>query len=144
MGISQLTIVNASQGHIHEYENTKRKLYSCNSSINFNRQCLHKKLVPTYVKLKFPNNSPTAKFTQRIAHHLRIKDKLKYLYMKKQQLNLRLYRLHLLLANIWGNTGKYEGRSESKERFAIQRYLLTIGKKQNMQVLSHTFTYFST
>ena len=38
----------------------------------------------------------------------------------------------------------YEGRSESKERFAIQRYLLVIGKKQNMQVLSHTFTYFST
>ena len=38
----------------------------------------------------------------------------------------------------------YEGRSESKERFAIQRYLLKIGKKQNMQVLSHTFTYFST
>ena len=38
----------------------------------------------------------------------------------------------------------YEGHSESKERFAIQRYLLMIGKKQNMQVLSHTFTYFTT
>ena len=40
--------------------------------------------------------------------------------------------------------GNYEGRSESKERFAIQRYLLIIGKKQNMQVLLHTSTYFST
>ena len=29
----------------------------------------------------------------------------------------------------------YEGHLESKERFAIQRYLLTIGKKKNMQVL---------
>ena len=38
----------------------------------------------------------------------------------------------------------YEGRSESKERLVIQRYLLIIGKKRNMQVLSHTFTYFST
>ena len=38
----------------------------------------------------------------------------------------------------------YEGHLESKERFAIQRYLLIIGKEQNMQVLSHTFTYFST
>ena len=37
----------------------------------------------------------------------------------------------------------YEGHLESKERFAIQRYLLVIGKKQNMQVLSHTFTYLS-
>ena len=41
-------------------------------------------------------------------------------------------------------TAKYEGRSESKERFAIQRFLLIIGKKENMQLSSHTFTYFST
>ena len=38
----------------------------------------------------------------------------------------------------------YEGLLESKERFAIKKYLLIIGKKKNMQVLSHTFTYFST
>ena len=37
----------------------------------------------------------------------------------------------------------YEGHLESKERFAIKKYLLIIGKKKNMQVLSHTFTYFS-
>ena len=29
----------------------------------------------------------------------------------------------------------YEGHLESKERFVVQRYLLIIGKKQNMQVL---------
>ena len=38
----------------------------------------------------------------------------------------------------------YEGHLESKEHFAIKKYLLIIGKKKNMQVLSHTFTYFST
>jgi hypothetical protein len=38
----------------------------------------------------------------------------------------------------------YEGHLERKERFAIKKYLLIIGKKKNMQVLSHTFTYFST
>ena len=38
----------------------------------------------------------------------------------------------------------YEGHLESKERFAIKKYLLIMGKKKNMQVLSHTFTYFST
>ena len=38
----------------------------------------------------------------------------------------------------------YEGHLESKERFAIKKYLLIIGKKKNMQVLSHIFTYFST
>jgi len=44
----------------------------------------------------------------------------------------------------WNKQQLYEGRSESKERFVIQRYLLITEKKQNMQVLSHTFTYFST
>ena len=38
----------------------------------------------------------------------------------------------------------YEGHLESKERFTIKKYLLIIGKTKNMQVLSHTFTYFST
>ena len=38
----------------------------------------------------------------------------------------------------------YEGHLESKERFAIKKYLLIIGKKKNMQVLSYTFTYFFT
>jgi hypothetical protein len=38
----------------------------------------------------------------------------------------------------------YEGHLESKERFAIKKYLLIIGNKKNMQVLPHTFTYFST
>jgi hypothetical protein len=38
----------------------------------------------------------------------------------------------------------YEGHSKIKERFAIKKYLLIIGKKNNMQVLSHNFTYFST
>jgi len=38
----------------------------------------------------------------------------------------------------------YEGHLESKERFAFKKYLLIIGKKKNMQALSHTFTYFST
>ena len=44
----------------------------------------------------------------------------------------------------WLHWDMYEGHLESKERFAIKKYLLIIGKKKNMQVLSHTFTYFST
>ena len=51
---------------------------------------------------------------------------------------------HVLYISITFRNTMYEGYLESKERFAIQRYLLIIGKKKNMQVLSHTFTYFST
>ena len=45
---------------------------------------------------------------------------------------------------VWPGVQCYEGHLESKECFAIKKYLLIIGKKKNMQVLSHTFTYFST
>ena len=63
----------------------------------------------------------------------------------------KFYLIHSIIIDDEDNTTKkkqieimYEDRSESKERFAIQTYLFIIGKKQNMQVLSHTFTYFST
>lgn len=102
-----LKIVNAGQGHTHQYENTKRKLYSCIANIYFNRQCLQKTLIPHYANIKIPNSSPAAKFTQRIAQTLRINDELKYLYMKKQQLNHKLYLLILSLANTWGNSQHY-------------------------------------
>ena len=51
--------------------------------------------------------------------------------------------LHIFLQNNYYEINYYEGQLESKERFAIKKYLLIIGKKKNMQVLSHTFTYFS-
>ena len=61
-------------------------------------------------------------------------------YVKIKNLNFIFHVFTFYSCNIT----KYEGHLESKERFAIQRYLLIIGKKQNMQVLSHAFTYFST
>ena len=67
-----------------------------------------------------------------------------------RQIHLYMYRIYFAKRRWALSTGYfrhlcyYESRSESKERLAIQRYLLIIGKKQNMQVLSHTFNYFST
>ena len=40
--MTNLKIVNASRGHIHEYENLKKKLYNCNANIYFNRQCVQR------------------------------------------------------------------------------------------------------
>ena len=62
----------------------------------------------------------------------------------------RYFTLHRIqTVGLWNGKNpkfsvKYEGHLESKERFAIKKYLLIIGKKKNMQVLSHIFTYFST
>ena len=38
---------------------------------------------------------------------MRIKDELLFLHMKKQQINLKLYRLHLSLPNTWRNSWHY-------------------------------------
>jgi hypothetical protein len=38
----------------------------------------------------------------------------------------------------------YVGYPESKERCAIKKYVLIIGKKTNTQVVAHSFTNFST
>jgi hypothetical protein len=67
----------------------------------------------------------------------------------KEWLSLRHFSRTLLIlstvcSEIFCVTCIYEGHLESKERFAIKKYLLIIGKKTDMQVLSHTFTYFST
>jgi len=56
----------------------------------------------------------------------------------------RIRRIQIFYYFFVVTVGFYEDYSECKERFAIQKYLLTIGKKQNMQVLSNTFTYCST
>ena len=54
-------------------------------------------------------------------------------------MQVQLSRINLLCSALQDNFIEtplyYEGHLESKERFAIQRYLLIIGKKQNMQVL---------
>jgi len=105
--MNHLNIVNASRGIVHHYENVKRKLFNCNANMYFNRQCHQKGLIPNVANIKIPISSPAAKSTQRKTQNLRIKDEIKYLYMKKQQLHHRLYHLHLSLANTWRNTWQY-------------------------------------
>jgi len=41
------------------------------------------------------------------AQTIRIKEEIKFLHMKKHQLNRQLYHLHLRLANTWGNSRHY-------------------------------------
>jgi hypothetical protein len=56
--------------------NTKRNLLNCNSNIYFNWQCLLKRITPNYAKIKIPNSSPAAKYTQQKTQNLRIRDEI--------------------------------------------------------------------
>jgi hypothetical protein len=75
----------------------------CAKNSNFNRQCLVKKLIPKYYNIKVPNTSPAAYYTSKKVRNIRIKDEIKFLYKKKQQLNKDLYHTHLEVAKKWGN-----------------------------------------
>jgi hypothetical protein len=113
--MNKLKIVNASRGFIHQYENVKRKLLSCNADIYFNQQCLLKRLIPKFARIKIAGNSPAKRSTKLKTQTIRIKEEIKFLYMKKPQLNRKLYYLHLHLANTWGNTWHYiQDTSEAK------------------------------
>jgi hypothetical protein len=62
--------------------------------------------MPKYVQIhiKSADTSEAAKRTETQVRTLKIKNEIKFLYKKKQQLNKELYTLHLLNANNeWGN-----------------------------------------
>jgi len=49
----------ASQAHlVNRYKNTRSKLQKCCANIDFNKQCLAKKIIPKYVNIKIANTSP--------------------------------------------------------------------------------------
>ena len=79
------------------------------------------------------NGNSNIRVSQQIAHIMSPKahySEFHYVVCKHFLINILSYYLKPLKLRLF-----YEGHLESKERFAIQRYLLIIGKKQNMQVL---------
>jgi hypothetical protein len=59
---------------------------------------------PNYTKIKITNTTPATTSTKHKIVKLRIKDKIKYLCMKKEKLNNALYKVHLKAAQGWGKT----------------------------------------
>ena len=85
---------------IFKYKTTRIKVLKCYANIYFNKQCLKKKIVPSYANIKLPNTSPASRNTQRKIHSMRIRDEIIFLY-KKKQLNNTLYKIHLKAAQEW-------------------------------------------
>jgi len=83
-GVSSTKINIASQArYVSQYTNVNRKVMKCCANIYFNRQCLKQTLTPNYSKIKIPNTSPASRFTKQKIVKLRIKDEIKFLYLKK-------------------------------------------------------------
>jgi hypothetical protein len=84
----QITIVIASQASsINKYMNTKLKLLNCNANIYFNRTCLDLNLTPKYAQTRINSHNKTcAKHLEGKVHKLCLKNEIKFLYTKKQNL----------------------------------------------------------
>jgi hypothetical protein len=73
---------------------------------------------------KSPQHFPRTKATHRKAETLWIKEEIKFLYAKKQHLNLQLLHTHLLSANQWQNSWPYIQHTikEKLEQLFKQKY----------------------
>jgi len=76
-----------------------------------------------------PSYSPAAKATAVKVQTMRIREEIEFLYMKKQQLNNKLYYLHLNATNTWGNTWYYiQDTIEAKLNKLISEKYERLGK----------------
>jgi hypothetical protein len=89
---------------IYRYNSIRYKIHMCNADIYFNKQCLTKKIIPKYASIKIPTTSIAAHTTQKKVSLIIIKEEIKFLYTKKEQLNKELYKIHLKVAQEWVNT----------------------------------------
>ena len=100
--MNQFKIIDASQARlVYQYINIKRKLLRTNAHIWFNRMCKSKNITPNYARQKIKGSTYAAKLTQKQLTKLRINNELKFLYIKKQQINNKLYEIHLINAQFW-------------------------------------------
>ena len=86
------------------HKNLRIKVMKCCANIYFNRQCLIKKATPKYAKIKIPYTSAATNITQKKTQIIRLKDEIKFLYMKKEKQKNDSYRIQLKAANELGNT----------------------------------------
>jgi hypothetical protein len=121
----------ASQAHtIFQYKNIRNKVLKCCANMYFNKQCLNNEIIPNYANIKLPKISPAASKTQKKVHVMRIKDEIRFLYKKKEQLNDTMYKIHLKAAQEWGSMWQIilESVTESTNR-EIERKYSNIDKK---------------
>ena len=121
---------------INQYKNTRSKLLKCCANIYSNKQCLAKKIIPNYAKLKFHNTSPAAQLTSKNAQSTRIKDEIKFLFVKKDKLNRELYEHHLKAAKWVGMWHIIQNFINEKLNYNMEKKYKILDSKINKLTLS--------
>jgi len=100
----EFKFIDAQQANLaYQYKNIKRKLYKTNAAIWYNKICRQKRLKPKYINIRINGKNQQCQRTYKAAINFRINQEIKYLYIKKQKLNERLYKHALQCSNDWRN-----------------------------------------
>jgi hypothetical protein len=101
-----------------------------NANIWFNKQALSRKVTPKYVKVKVSGISLHSINTQERAECIRIRNELKFLYKKKQNVNNQLYSIHLEAVAYWDRSWKViEDSIYEKLKSEIDKKYVSLNKK---------------
>jgi len=101
-GHTNIKFVNAKQAkEAHQYRNTKENLYKTNATIKYNKICKEKQLTPKYISNKINGKNSQCQKTIKAATQYCLNQELRFLYVKKQKLNERVYRIRLECASSW-------------------------------------------
>jgi hypothetical protein len=110
------------------------------TSISINNAS-QKKVIPKYANTKFQNSSPVAQFSFKKAQSTRIKDEIKFLYKKKENLNRELYERYLKAAKEWGKMWcSIQNHINEKLNQNMEKKYKTLGLKINKMDLLITGT----
>jgi hypothetical protein len=92
-GQQNVKFTNAQQVQpVHKYRGIKEKLHKTNAAIWLNKTCKCKQLTPNYIAIKVKGNNPrNKKKTITVATQYRLKQELKFLYVKKGVLSWLRY-----------------------------------------------------
>jgi hypothetical protein len=124
---------------IYHYKSIRSKVLKWNADIFCNKQCLAKNIIPKYANIKVPATSKAAHTTQKKVRLIRIKDEIKFLYMKKEQLNKKTVPGTPKVAQEWGNTWHII-RNSVHESINKEMYKKYNNIKQKLNKLEHTQT----
>ena len=82
---------------VRDFQNVKVQLHKTILHIKFNKSCLKNNVIPNYAVIRFKGSSVADLKTKKHAEIYRVKEEIKFLHIKKSNLNSKLYKILSLI-----------------------------------------------
>ena len=64
-GMASIKFIASQARTVFQYKNTRIEVLKCCANVYFNKECLIKRIVPSFGNIKLPNTLPAARTTQK-------------------------------------------------------------------------------